>query len=244
MGKMNLLLAFLFIFIFSGISYAQDEEIILTTYYPAPYGEYDMLVLEPQNGPPSANPPNGAMYFDDGTDVSRERGIYIYDGGWVSGASRFGVPSGTIVMWSGSIADIPTGWVLCNGGNGTPDLRERFVVGAGGDNTDSSVTGGPYNPGDAGSNNHEVTLTIAQMPSHKHTGSTNSAGSHSHRYRTQYGSTTASGSNNQAATPLYHDSTTGSSGSHSHTMNLNNTGGNQAHENRPPYYALCFIMKL
>lgn len=41
-----------------------------------------------------------------------------------------GVPSGAIVMWSGAIADIPAGWLLCDGNNGTPDLRDRFIVGA------------------------------------------------------------------------------------------------------------------
>jgi hypothetical protein len=41
------------------------------------------------------------------------------------------VPAGGIIMWSGSIGSIPTGYVLCNGSNGTPDLRDRFVVGAG-----------------------------------------------------------------------------------------------------------------
>jgi hypothetical protein len=40
------------------------------------------------------------------------------------------IPSGVIVMWSGAVVDIPTGWALCNGANGTPDLRDRFVVGA------------------------------------------------------------------------------------------------------------------
>jgi hypothetical protein len=45
------------------------------------------------------------------------------------------VPKGTVAMWSGSIATIPTGWALCDGSNGTPDLRNRFVVGA---NADSS----------------------------------------------------------------------------------------------------------
>jgi hypothetical protein len=38
------------------------------------------------------------------------------------------IPSGTIAMWKGSIATIPSGWVLCNGANGTPDLRDRFVA--------------------------------------------------------------------------------------------------------------------
>jgi len=41
------------------------------------------------------------------------------------------LPTGTIVLWSGAIVDIPAGFVLCNGANGTPDLRDRFVVGAG-----------------------------------------------------------------------------------------------------------------
>jgi hypothetical protein len=41
------------------------------------------------------------------------------------------IPSGIILMWSGSVASIPTGFVLCNGANGSPDLRDRFVVGAG-----------------------------------------------------------------------------------------------------------------
>lgn len=41
------------------------------------------------------------------------------------------LPVGTIVLWSGAIVDIPAGFVLCNGANGTPDLRDKFVVGAG-----------------------------------------------------------------------------------------------------------------
>jgi len=41
------------------------------------------------------------------------------------------VPSGGIIMWSGSIGSIPTGYYICDGTNGTPDLRDRFVVGAG-----------------------------------------------------------------------------------------------------------------
>ena len=41
------------------------------------------------------------------------------------------IPTGVIVMWSGSIASIPTGWLICDGTNGTPDLRNRFIVGAG-----------------------------------------------------------------------------------------------------------------
>ena len=54
------------------------------------------------------------------------------------------IPKGTIVLWSGTIATIPNGWVLCDGTNGTPDLRNRFVVGAGGEYSVGS-TGGVKN---------------------------------------------------------------------------------------------------
>jgi len=51
-----------------------------------------------------------------------------------------GVPSGIIVMWHGSISTIPEGWALCNGSNGTPDLRDRFIVGASQDNEGNAST--------------------------------------------------------------------------------------------------------
>ena len=61
-------------------------------------------------------------------------------------------------MWSGAANAIPTGYVLCDGGNGTPDLRDRFVVGAG-NSYAVNATGGAAS----------VTLTIAEMPAHTHT---------------------------------------------------------------------------
>ena len=93
----------------------------------------------------------------------------------LSGGGSGGVPGGIITMWSGSITDIPLGWALCDGSNGTPDLRDRFIVGAGGD----------YNVGNTGGAN-SVTLTVAQMPSHSHSSgtlSTDTSGSHSHSYK-------------------------------------------------------------
>ena len=49
----------------------------------------------------------------------------------LSGGGGSGVPNGAIIMWSGTVATIPDGFSLCDGSNGTPDLRNRFVVGAG-----------------------------------------------------------------------------------------------------------------
>ena len=52
--------------------------------------------------------------------------------------------SGMIILWSGSIVSIPVGWFLCNGSNGTPDLRNKFIVGAG-SAYDPEDTGGGLN---------------------------------------------------------------------------------------------------
>lgn len=121
------------------------------------------------------------------------------------------VPSGVITMWSGSPSNVPSGWTLCDGSDGTPDLRNRFIVGA----------GGSYNAGDTGGS-ASVTLSVSEMPAHSHDYSRyagakqyNTAGS------TEYGDNTEN----------YGSNTTSEAGS-----------GN-AHENRPPYYALAFIMK-
>ena len=139
------------------------------------------------------------------------------------------VPKGLICMWSGST--VPTGWYLCNGQNGTPDLRNRFIVGS----------GSGYSIGATGGSN-TVTLTVAQMPSHKHSGTTDNA-TVSKKWQTR---PTLNMNGNYF--PERGSSGTGSNwtvnmGNHTHTFNTGNTGSGSAHENRPPYYALAFIMK-
>jgi len=68
-----------------------------------------------------------------------------------------GIPSGLIAMWSGSVSNVPSGWTLCDGTDGAPDLRNRFVAGAGDE----------YTVGDTGGEK-EHQLTVAEMPSHTH----------------------------------------------------------------------------
>jgi hypothetical protein len=78
-----------------------------------------------------------------------------------------GVPSGVIVMWSGTVATIPTGWFLCDGTNDTPDLRDRFIVGAKEDDSGvakTNVTGSLTQSGDG------------TIPSHTHTGPSHTHG--------------------------------------------------------------------
>lgn len=161
----------------------------------------------------------------------------------------FGItPIGGIIMWNGSPNNVPAGWALCDGSNGTPDLRERFIVGAGGTSTGNpSVAGNAYNAGDrAGSNT--VALTVANMPAHSHTGTTNNGGDHfvSDQYYSpgcgdgHFSSKSGCWLNR----PGTHITLNRYVGPHSHGFTTNSTGSGTAHENRPPYYALAFIMRV
>lgn len=126
-------------------------------------------------------------------------------------ATRASFPSGGIIIWSGASNNIPDGWALCDGTNGTPDLRGRFVLGESETHAVGS-TGGE----------EEVTLTVEQMPSHNHSiGQVSTSSS-----ATIGGNNLMSGSiANPARSTSY-------------------TGGNIPHPNMPPYYVLCYIMKL
>jgi hypothetical protein len=217
-------------------------------------------------------------------------------------------PSGGIIMWSGSIASIPAGWLLCNGTSGTPDLRDRFIVGAGSTYA-VNATGGFAT----------YSLSTAQLPSHTHTGTTATvdinhthsgttglqsndhahgfnvntaaAGTHQHYnvfnvstsnegslsasntiarrgnyggdYSYDFSSSTSEaniGLTSNAGNHIHnvagatggvnanhnHAFSTGAMSAnnvHSHTFTTNATGSGAAIDNRPPYFALAYIMK-
>ena len=184
-----------------------------------------------------------------------------------------GVPSGVIMMWSGAEGAIPSGWYLCNGQNSTPDLRNKFIVGAG--------SGSSYSVGNTGGAN-SVTLSTSQIPAHSHTTSNHSHNAsvsdpghgHSmsisdpgHQHNTSvtgaklfpgyggahvpygggggYPGTHFNMSNaNTGVNMSASNANTGLSVSLGNANpSTNNTGGGGSHENRPPYYALCYIMK-
>jgi microcystin-dependent protein len=164
--------------------------------------------------------------------------------GNISGINSGGViPIGGIIMWVG--VTIPVGWTLCDGTKGTPDLRERFIVGAsyfGGDN--NTVIGNGYVLGETGGSN-SVTLDVSTMPWHDHYGSTDvDFPDHSHTYTTG-ADVRVPGTPNQQRTYVYNDRTVGTSGaSNRHYHTIYGEGGNAPHENRPPFYALAFIMRI
>jgi microcystin-dependent protein len=121
------------------------------------------------------------------------------------------VPKGSIIMWNGTTA--PGGWAICDGGSGTPDLRNRFIVGVGSGYVLGATGGEALH-----------TLTEAEMPKHTH--------QHSHApvyFADTPGGDMAQGGGTKATPPKW---------------TTDPTGGSQPHENRPPYYALCYIMKL
>lgn len=164
---------------------------------------------------------------------------------------------GFIQDWYGNSNNIPNGWFLCDGTNGTPDLRGMFIVGY-----DDRVE--DYNQVGKTGGLKDVSLNVNQIPSHNHNGSTDSKGDHFHQtlvsreddgfvsYPTATTSTnvrrrTGDHSENYALTrsaiPAEPNvGKTSTTGGHTHGLTISSTGGGESHENRPPYYVLVKIM--
>ena len=141
-------------------------------------------------------------------------------------------PLASIQIWSGLLINIPQGWQLCDGTNGTPDFTDKFLLGA------PAAT----DPGTEGGEN-EHTLTVAEMPNHTHSTFSNGGGAHFHASapsnvtRQRLGvenARVAAGSGGQVA-DLMDNSAAG--------FSIGTTGGSP-HENRPPFFEVAFIMRL
>ena len=142
-------------------------------------------------------------------------------------AQNESLPIGSIVIWSGTVASIPTGWQLCDGTNGTPDLRNRFVMGVNSEEN-PGVTGG--------SANHTHGPGSYVVPGHTHTysGYTKGVGDVKGNLRTRY-----------------HDIREGTSGYEHYYEGVTSTSENLAiigisasATTLPPYYKLAYIMKM
>jgi len=198
----------------------------------------------------SINATNKLLYQssnnDTGTLAAGTSGQLLQSNGssapsWVDAGGT--VPIGGIIVWSGAQNAIPSGWALCNGSSSTPDLRNRFVVGA----------GSTYSVGNTGGSANAITVS--------HTHSTASGGSHghgvsdpghTHSYNRRNNTSVHSfgDSNQNRPSTSFSSSTSGSGttgititsgGSHSHSVN--STGSSGTNANLPPYYALCYIMR-
>ena len=138
--------------------------------------------------------------------------------------------TGMIILWYGDTSNIPGGWVLCNGSNSTPDLRDRFIIGAG-NNFTAGSTGG----------SNSVTLSEANLPSHRHFVVSNSLGG-------QNRTNSNVSANNQVrkgtgAGNLYESYNLASTGSDAAAGRSSAVGSGTPFDNKPLYHALCYIMK-
>ena len=170
------------------------------------------------------------------------------DGSGLTGIE--GVPSGVITMWSGLASAIPSGWNLCDGSNGTPNLIGRFIKAA----STAGATGGSYTTSIDGSHTHSHslsagghTLSASEMPSHKHNEGTpfelNPWGIQTHRYGTS-GSVGVRNSSSGGTGYFGNTETVGGSSSHSHSLSGGiNSDGSHIHTIEPTYFELCYIMK-
>jgi hypothetical protein len=147
-------------------------------------------------------------------------------------ASAPAIPAGCIVLWSGSTGSIPATWYLCDGTNGTPDLRNSFIVGAGSTYA-VNATGGTA---DAVVVTHTHAATVTD-PGHTHN-STNSTflvgwsgGGGSYNY------------NSSAGNPSFNLSSATASNTTGITVANASAGVSGTNANLPPYYALAYIMK-
>jgi len=138
------------------------------------------------------------------------------------------IPAGGIFLWSGSIGSIPAGYVLCNGSNGTPDLRDRFVVGAGSTYA-VNATGGSADAVVV-THTHSATSVVTD-PGHAHT----------------YQTSVLSPNNAAGSVPDYIQVGSGTTNSNTTGITVATTNANAGvsgtNANLPPYYALCYIMK-
>ena len=156
------------------------------------------------------------------------------------------VPSGLIAIWSGSVGSIPSGWVLCNGLNGTPDLRNSFVLGAGntyavgttGGSTDAIVPSHTHSATSSSSASSSSSATVTD-PGHFHSANSQVSG----LYITGGAGNISyiAGSTGTATTGITVGVSTSTSVSTSTTVAT--AGVNVTNANMPPYYALAFIMK-
>ena len=140
-------------------------------------------------------------------------------------------PKGMIMLWKGSVNNVPEGWALCDGTKDTPDLRGRFVLGANPSDNKNDLTARPMGT-TGGAETH--TLKTEEMPSHTHDiiGKGDDAG---YCKSGQCGFWPTDRWTNDAVVKA---STSGGK------LVVENTGGNLPHNNMPPYFALAYIMKL
>jgi len=205
-------------------------------------------IANPTGNGVTADAPENGLYVEG--DVQTNNNVVVRDTTKSNVFEGFGInPIGGIIMWSGAVNNIPDGWLLCNGqqivggslnGQNTPNLSGRFVVGVGNNGTTNYPT-----VGDTGGEDEHV-LTVNEMPNHDHGGETALDGGSDQTFTDNFRGT-------EGVAGLGGGRTVGSNGTSNqeetisapdHTHDIAAQGGGQAHENRPAYYVIAYIMRV
>lgn len=155
--------------------------------------------------------------------------------GWTQNDPEY--PSGVILIWTNPISELPNGWVICDGNNGTPDLIDRYV---------KSIPDAATDPGSVGGTNSTI-LDSSHLPSHNHSASMSSSGDHRHKVPNHE----VDNAGVQYRTgPMDYDpdktseSVDSTSVDHNHSITTDPTGGGSSIDNRPVSYEAIYIQKL
>lgn len=193
-------------YIYFGVYGKHSSEVVLPTIW----ARTDVVLEGVVTSGQTSNPPTPGML-----DQVIHRLTMLEDSVAVS-LTNAKVSKNSIMLWHGPLDTIPEGWVLCDGQNGTPDLRYKFVLGAGDPNGADEPE---YTLGETGGEK-EHTLTVDEMPTHRHD--------------LKYSNGILQGGTSNLGIRATGNQT---------TVNfMNDVGGSQPHNNMPPYYVMYYIM--
>lgn len=145
-----------------------------------------------------------------------------------------GIHPGTILLWTGTIDNIPSRWSLCDGNDDTPDLRNKMAKGTPSKNK---------SPGDtAGTNTYSI--SSSQMPTHDHSGSTNTTGSHTHHWSVTRALADPYANNESSHEPYNYRASTTKENDHRHGVSLGTAGSKGPVNNLPSHREVAYIMRL
>jgi hypothetical protein len=173
---------------------------------------------------------SGKSEFESGVKVTGITTSTSFDGGGT-------IPVGGIIMWSGAIVNIPAKYALCDGSNGTPDLRNRFIAGAGA----GYAVGATGGSADAVVVSHNHTGVTAENGQHNHSTSFDGVGAYAYANSGAFELQAPGGNFNRLRTGEWSISP---AGAHDHTFTTSTEGESGVNKNLPPYYALAFIMRV
>lgn len=211
-------------------------------------GNIEELKLQENNNNTKVNIVGNGLYTDNGCFL-KARYTSNYELPNNDNSSKFAstewvnklIPKGSIIMYNGLSSEIPEGWHICDGTEGTPNLIGKFIKAS----DTSGETGG----------SSDIQILEENMPRHTHTFessqvTTSEAGEHTHAFRGKYEKSSNANDRDALVTGGEWDTiTTSKSGAHTHTIDMGDTqlsyiGEGKPIKYEPSFYSLIYIMKI